>query len=81
MLPMSNSTINPGAVETQHLRVTAPPGVSIILSEPTRHDIDNIHSQSQVRLRLRIGFMVAGQTIQEQVDFSGFPQGLTGAAR
>ena len=35
-------------------------------------------SQSAVRLRLRISYTVAGQTIQDQVDFSGFPAGLTG---
>ncbi|PPQ67704.1 hypothetical protein CVT24_002760 [Panaeolus cyanescens] len=33
---------------------------------------------SNLRLRLRIGFSVAGQTFQDQVDFSGFPPGLTG---
>ncbi|KAG6821463.1 hypothetical protein H0H93_010187 [Arthromyces matolae] len=58
MLPMSNSTINPGAVETQQMRVVAPVG-------------------SNVRLRLRISYTIAGQTIQDQVDFSGFPPGLT----
>ncbi|KAG6813876.1 clathrin associated protein complex large subunit [Tricholoma furcatifolium] len=58
MLPMSNSTINPGATETQQMRVVAPVG-------------------SNVRLRLRISYSISGQTIQEQVDFSGFPPGLT----
>lgn len=33
-----------------------------------------------IRLRLRIGFTIAGQAIQDQVDFSGFPAGLTGSA-
>jgi len=59
MLPMSNTTISPGAVETQQMRVLAPQG-------------------SQVRLRLRIGYMTnTGQLVQDQVDFSGFPAGLT----
>ncbi|KAF8318766.1 gamma-adaptin [Clavulina sp. PMI_390] len=62
MQPMSNSTVSPGGVETQQLRVTAPPG-------------------SQIRLRIRLGFVIAGQTIQDQVDFAGFPAGLTGAAQ
>lgn len=35
-------------------------------------------SQSNVRLRLRITYSVMGQNIQDQVDFSGFPPGLTG---
>jgi AP-1 complex subunit gamma-1 len=35
-------------------------------------------SQSQVRLRLRISYNVAGQSFLDQVDFSGFPPGLTG---
>ncbi|GLB41882.1 putative adaptor protein complex AP-1 gamma subunit [Lyophyllum shimeji] len=58
MLPMSNPNINPGAVETQQMRVIAPVG-------------------SNVRLRLRISFSIAGQSFQDQVDFSGFPPGLT----
>ncbi|KAG5647833.1 clathrin associated protein complex large subunit [Asterophora parasitica] len=59
MLPMSNPTINPGAIETQQMRVVAPVG-------------------SNVRLRLRISYSIAGQNVQEQVDFAGFPPGLTG---
>jgi len=31
---------------------------------------------SQVRLRLRLSFLISGQPIQEQVDFSGFPPNL-----
>jgi len=31
---------------------------------------------SQIRLRLRISYLINGQQIQEQVDFSGFPQNL-----
>ncbi|KAF9563998.1 Adaptor protein complex AP-1 gamma subunit, partial [Agrocybe pediades] len=61
MLPMSNPTINPGAIETQQMRVAAPPG-------------------SNVRLRLRIAYSIGGQSYQEQVDFSGFPPGLTGSS-
>ncbi|KAI9573761.1 adaptin N terminal region-domain-containing protein [Boletus coccyginus] len=60
MLPMSNSDVQPGATETQQLRVIAPPG-------------------SSVRLRLRVAFTLAGQVIQDQVDFSGFPPGITGS--
>ncbi|KAL9713670.1 clathrin associated protein complex large subunit [Leucoagaricus gongylophorus] len=59
MLPMSNTSVEPGATETQQMRIMAPAG-------------------SAVRLRLRISYTVAGQTIQDQVDFSGFPAGLTG---
>ncbi|KAF8963437.1 adaptin N terminal region-domain-containing protein [Flammula alnicola] len=59
MLPMSNPNINPGAVETQQMRVVAPVG-------------------SNVRLRLRIAYSIAGQNFQEQVDFASFPPGLTG---
>ncbi|KAI9453405.1 Adaptor protein complex AP-1 gamma subunit [Lactarius psammicola] len=33
---------------------------------------------SNIRLRLRISYSVGGRSIQDQVDFSGFPQGLTG---
>lgn len=28
---------------------------------------------AQVRLRLRVGFSVEGQQVQDQVDFAGFP--------
>ncbi|KIJ20668.1 hypothetical protein PAXINDRAFT_6462 [Paxillus involutus ATCC 200175] len=35
---------------------------------------------SNVRLRLRVSYTLAGQAVQEQVDFSGFPSGLTGTA-
>ncbi|KAG8214996.1 adaptin N terminal region-domain-containing protein [Butyriboletus roseoflavus] len=34
---------------------------------------------SNVRLRLRVAFTFSGQVIQDQVDFSGFPPGLTGS--
>ncbi|KIJ65135.1 hypothetical protein HYDPIDRAFT_39766 [Hydnomerulius pinastri MD-312] len=61
MLPMSNPDVQPGATETQQMRVIAPPG-------------------SNVRLRLRISYTLAGQAVQDQVDFSGFPPGLTGTA-
>ncbi|PWN45146.1 golgi adaptor HA1/AP1 adaptin gamma subunit [Ceraceosorus guamensis] len=60
MLAISNSTIAPGRVETQQLRVMTPVG-------------------AQVRLRLRVGFSKAGQQVQDQVDFSGFPADLTSA--
>jgi len=58
MLPMSNPVVNPGAVETQQMRVVAPAG-------------------SNVRLRLRIAYSIAGQSYQDQVDFAGFPPNLT----
>ncbi|KAF8817550.1 Adaptor protein complex AP-1 gamma subunit [Phlegmacium glaucopus] len=58
MLPMSNPVVNPGAVETQQMRVVAPAG-------------------SNVRLRLRIAYSIAGQSYQDQVDFAGFPANLT----
>ncbi|KAI0642162.1 Adaptor protein complex AP-1 gamma subunit [Trametes meyenii] len=35
---------------------------------------------ANVRLRLRISFSVAGQAVQDQVDFAGFPPGLTGGS-
>ena len=35
-------------------------------------------TQSNIRLRLRISFSINGRPIQDQVDFSGFPAGLTG---
>ncbi|KDQ06848.1 hypothetical protein BOTBODRAFT_192787 [Botryobasidium botryosum FD-172 SS1] len=35
---------------------------------------------SQVRLRIRISFTIAGRNVQDQVDFSGFPATLTGGA-
>jgi len=58
MMPMSSPNINPGATETQQMRVMVPVG-------------------ALVRLRLRISFSMAGRTIQDQVDFSGFPSSLT----
>jgi len=34
---------------------------------------------ASVRLRLRVSYMLAsGQSVQDQVDFNGFPAGLTG---
>ncbi|KAI0328705.1 Adaptor protein complex AP-1 gamma subunit [Cubamyces sp. BRFM 1775] len=35
---------------------------------------------ANVRLRLRISFNVAGRAVQDQVDFAGFPPGLTGGS-
>ncbi|KAG1735529.1 adaptin N terminal region-domain-containing protein [Suillus lakei] len=34
---------------------------------------------SNIRLRLRVSYTLAGQTVQDQIDFSGFPSGLTGS--
>ncbi|KAH9039323.1 Adaptor protein complex AP-1 gamma subunit [Lactarius pseudohatsudake] len=59
MQPMSRPDVNPGATETQQMRITAPAG-------------------SNIRLRLRISYSVGGRSVQDQVDFSGFPPGLTG---
>ncbi|KAJ6591710.1 adaptin N terminal region-domain-containing protein [Mycena vulgaris] len=61
MLAMTNPDINPGAVETQRMRVVAPIG-------------------SAVRLRLRISYSTEGSAVQDQVDFAGFPPGLTGGS-
>ena len=36
--------------------------------------------ESAIRLRLRIAYSVNGQPVQDQVDFAGFPAGLTGGA-
>ncbi|THH32493.1 hypothetical protein EUX98_g1677 [Antrodiella citrinella] len=35
---------------------------------------------ASVRLRLRLVYTVNGQTVQDQVDFNGFPPGLTGGS-
>ncbi|TFK86977.1 gamma-adaptin [Polyporus arcularius HHB13444] len=35
---------------------------------------------ANIRLRLRIAFNVAGRAVQDQVDFAGFPPGLTGGS-
>ncbi|KAH9971672.1 adaptin N terminal region-domain-containing protein [Lactifluus volemus] len=59
MQPMSRPDVNPGATETQQMRITAPVGANL-------------------RLRLRVSYSIAGRSIQDQVDFSGFPPGLTG---
>ncbi|KAI0289566.1 Adaptor protein complex AP-1 gamma subunit [Russula brevipes] len=59
MQPMSRPDVNPGATETQQMRITAPVGANL-------------------RLRLRISYSMSGRSIQDQVDFSGFPPGLTG---
>lgn len=36
--------------------------------------------QANIRLRLRISYSVAGRAVQDQVDFAGFPAGLTGGS-
>lgn len=77
MLPMSNPTIAPGAVETQQMRVVAPVGVRYSQSS-SQCPADLFSLQSNVRLRLRIAYSIAGQNVQEQIDFAGFPPGLTG---
>lgn len=64
------------------MRVVAPVGVSTT-TFPYQVNLGLMMTgrhQSAVRLRLRITFTIAGQTFQDQVDFSGFPQGLTGGS-
>jgi AP-1 complex subunit gamma-1 len=78
MLPMSNPSVNPGSVETQQMRVVAPIGVSFIPMQVNEGYLTDW--QSTVRLRLRIAFAISGQNYQDQVDFSGFPVGLTGGS-
>ncbi|CAL1714642.1 unnamed protein product [Somion occarium] len=57
--PISNPAVQPGAVETLNMRVTAPVGAN-------------------VRLRLRLSYSLGGSAFQDQVDFAGFPPGITG---
>ena len=81
MLPMSNPNVEPGATENQQMRVVAPVGVRPLnISSSLPANTWSSRFQSNVRLRLRIGFTVDGQAHQEQVDFAGFPAGLTGGA-
>ena len=81
MLPMSNTEIAPGSVETQQLRVIAPAGVCLdLLSHLPSVNAHPHSAQANVRLRLRLAFTLDGRAIQDQVDFSGFPAGLTGTA-
>lgn len=77
MLPMSNADVHPGATETQQMRVIAPVGVSscILVWVPAYNAMSLL--QANVRLRLRIAYSVGGQPVQDQVDFAGFPPGLT----
>ena len=76
MLPMSSPDVNPGATETQQMRVVAPVGVSLLYWVPALYKL-MLSCQSNIRLRLRISFSVAGRAVQDQVDFGGFPPGLT----
>ena len=85
MLAMSNPNVNPGCVETQQMKIKVPAGVRP-LSPFSYPRIQPAHwlrwwcsprHQSQIRLRLRLSFLIVGQQIQEQVDFSGFPPNLT----
>lgn len=73
MLAMSNSDVHPGTTETQQMRVIAPPGVCIPCCS-WNHFL-TIY-KSNVRLRLRLSYTIAGREVQDQVDFSGFPPGL-----
>ena len=73
MQAMSNTTVNAGSTETQQMRVLAPAGVSSS-SPPLAQELT---PQSQVRLRMRITYTAAGQNVQDQQDFAGFPADLT----
>lgn len=78
MATMSNNTVAPGATETQQLRVLAPVGVSVnTQSTHVLRMTGNYFLQSNIRLRLRISYNIDGRQVQDQVDFSGFPPGLT----
>jgi AP-1 complex subunit gamma-1 len=78
MLPMSSPDVLPGKTETQQMRILAPPGVgnlsfvSVLLTDKLM--------QSNIKLRLRVSFTLNGQKIEDQVDFAGFPPGLTNGA-
>lgn len=85
MMAMSNPNVNPGSVETQQMQIKAPVGVRsfspLLTTLPLTHLMIILTAfpvlpQSQVRLRLRLSFLISGQPIQEQVDFSGFPPNL-----
>lgn len=79
MLAMSSPNVNPGGVETQQMQIKAPVGVRFSPRGLLLY-ADGISShvtQSQVRLRLRLSYLINGQQIQDQVDFSGFPPNLT----
>jgi AP-1 complex subunit gamma-1 len=86
---MSRPDVNPGATETQQMRITAPTGVSIASFPPPARRFslwltDSIffflggRIQANIRLRIRISYSIGGRPVQDQVDFSGFPPGLTG---
>lgn len=77
MLPMSNSDVQPGAIETQQMRVIAPVGVRLFNHFLHWYELANCLGKAQVRLRLRIAYTIGGQAVQDQVDFSGFPPELT----
>lgn len=36
---------------------------------------------AQIRLRLRVQYQLGAQPVQEQVDFAGFPAGLTSGSQ
>lgn len=84
MLAMSNPNVNPGSVETQQMQIKAPVGVRLfflpVLRPPSRSSFCADSAlriiQAQIRLRLRLSYLVNGQQIQDQVDFSGFPPNL-----
>ena len=72
---MSNPDVHPGAVETQQMRVIAPAGVSPLLDLSAI--LTHAPTQANIRLRLRVSYTTGGRAVQDQVDFSGFPPGLT----
>ena len=80
MAPISSPDVHPGQTETQEMRVLAPVGVRIIAHYHLCILLIVPSSQANIRLRLRISFNVAGRAVQDQVDFAGFPPGLTGGS-
>ena len=80
MLAISNQTLAPGETATQQMRVMAPKGVSRSHACAGHQYTTDLHDiplfQSQVRLRLRVGFDVGGTEVQDQVDFASFPADL-----
>lgn len=50
--------------------------LTLPLSPPPPFSNSLLPLQSQIRLRLRVAFSKNGESIQDQVDFSGFPAGL-----
>ena len=81
MAPISSSTVQPGSVETQELRILTPAGVGVFPSFRLSNSMLTFRFvEAAVRLKLRIAYSVAGRVVQEETVFSGFPPGLTGGS-